>query len=225
MDLLSVLKKVSNEFNSHGFLLFAVGGTVRDFLLGKDIKDFDFVTDATPSEMKLFLDNYNDVFEKYGVIIYKLDEIRIEITTLRKEADYQDSRHPNKVIFVKSIEEDYLRRDFTINALYMDQNGKVFDLCGGVNDLNNRIIKVIGNIDKRMNEDPLRILRALRFSLVLNFNLDEDLRIFIQNNIDLLKKLNYAKVKQEIMKMIKHDEKSTKELLNKFNINLFNINE
>ena len=224
MELLKLLKKATKLFNSHGFSLYAVGGTVRDFLLEKEITDFDFVTDATPDEMKLFLDNYNDVFARFGVIISKFDDVRVEITTLRKETSYNDYRHPDQITFVKSIAEDYLRRDFTINALYMDYNKKTYDFCGGLEDLNKKTIRVIGDIDKRMKEDPLRMLRAIRFSLILNFTLDTDLDLYIQNNTNLLKKLNIEKVKQEIMKMIKYDENKTIELLNKYNINLFNIN-
>ncbi|MCH5179642.1 MAG: CCA tRNA nucleotidyltransferase [Erysipelotrichales bacterium] len=223
MELLKILKKVTKLFNTHHFSLYAVGGTVRDFLLKKEVKDFDFVTDATPSEMKEFLENYNDVFQRFGVMIYKIDGIRIEITTLRKENAYNDSRHPDKIEFINDMAIDYLRRDFTINALYMDYNGKIYDFCNGLDDLNKREIRVIGDIDKRMKEDPLRILRALRFSMILNFKISEDLDTYIQNNIELLKRLNIEKVKQEINKMMKCDEEKTKLLLNKYRINLFNI--
>ncbi|MCH5171314.1 MAG: CCA tRNA nucleotidyltransferase [Erysipelotrichales bacterium] len=224
MELLELLKKVTKTFNSHGFFLYAVGGTVRDFLLGKEVKDFDFVTDATPEEMESFLENYNNVFKRFGVMICKFDNTRIEITTLRQETSYKDSRHPDKITFVNNISEDYLRRDFTINALYMDYKGKLYDFCNGLEDLNKKTIRVIGDVDKRMKEDPLRILRAIRFSMILDFELEDNLDTYIQNNIDLLKKLNVEKIKQEITKMMNYDQDKTNVLLNKYKINLFNIN-
>lgn len=222
MVLVKIINEVSNIFEEHGYKIYAVGGTVRDFLLEREIYDYDFVTDATPEEMKLFLDNYNDVFAKYGVMIYKHKGIKIEITTLRKESSYNDSRHPGKIEFVKNLEEDYLRRDFTINALYMNKNKKIYDFCDGLNDLKQKEIRVIGDIDKKMKEDPLRILRALRFSLVLNFKLDDALDSYIQNNIDLLNKLNPNKIREEITKMQKINSVGTQDILLKYGINLFN---
>lgn len=222
MGLVEIINEVSNIFEEHGYKIYAVGGTVRDFLFEREIHDYDFVTDATPEEMKLFLDNYNDVFAKYGVMIYKHKGIKIEITTLRKESSYNDSRHPGKIEFVKNLEEDYLRRDFTINALYMDKNKKIYDFCDGLNDLKQKEIRVIGDIDKRMKEDPLRILRALRFSLVLNFKLDDALDLYMKNNIDLLNKLNPNKIREEIAKMQKINSVGTQDILLKYGINLFN---
>ena len=222
MGLVEIINEVSNIFEEHGYKIYAVGGTVRDFLLEREVHDYDFATDATPEEMKLFLDNYNDVFAKYGVMIYRHKGIKIEITTLRKESSYNDSRHPGKIQFVKNLEEDYLRRDFTINALYMDKNKKIYDFCDGLNDLKQKEIRVIGSIDKRMKEDPLRILRALRFSLALNFKLDDSLDSYIQNNIDLLNKLNPNKIREEITKMQKINIVGTQDILLKYGINLFN---
>lgn len=222
MDLLEVLKFLSEMFEKHNFHIYAVGGTVRDFLLQKNLFDFDFVTDATPNDMKMFLDNYNDVFAQYGVIIYRYKETKLEIATMRVEGDYADSRHPKKVTFVKTLQEDYRRRDFTINALYMDKNGRVFDFCNGIEDLKKKTIKVIGNISARMKEDPLRMLRALRFALTLEFSLDNDLKNYIKENISLIEKLNIQKVLEEVKKMNKINEVETSRILNNFNIKLFN---
>ncbi len=222
MDLLELIKKLNIKFKLIGRNIYAVGGTVRDFILKKDLTDFDFATDASPSETKSILERYDDTFSQYGVIIYRYENKKLEITSFRKENLYLDSRHPQKIEFVKDMQIDYKRRDFTINALYMDETGKIYDFCDGLNDLHNKIIRVIGDVDARMNEDPLRILRALRFMMTLDFTLDKNLEKYIYGHTYLLNKLNVDKVKQEIRKMQKIDEEKTKAILEKFHINMFN---
>lgn len=222
MDLLELIKELNAKFKLIGCNIYAVGGTVRDFILKKDLTDFDFATDASPNETKSILERYDDTFSQYGVIIYRYENKKLEITSFRKENLYLDSRHPQKIEFVKDMQIDYKRRDFTINALYMNDTGKIYDFCDGLNDLHNKIIRVIGDIDTRMNEDPLRILRALRFMMTLDFTLDKNLEKYIYEHTYLLNKLNVDKVKQEIRKMKKIDEEKTKAILEKFHINMFN---
>lgn len=222
MDLLELIKELNAKFRLIGCNIYAVGGTVRDFILKKDLTDFDFATDASPNETKSILERYDDTFSQYGVIIYRYENKKLEITSFRKENLYLDSRHPQKIEFVKDMQIDYKRRDFTINALYMDDAGKIYDFCDGLNDLHNKIIRVIGDIDTRMKEDPLRILRALRFMMTLDFTLDKNLEKYIYEHTYLLNKLNVDKVKQEIRKMKKIDEEKTKAILEKFHINMFN---
>lgn len=222
MDLLELIKKLNAKFKLIGCNIYAVGGTVRDFILKKDLTDFDFATDASPNETKSILERYDDTFSQYGVIIYRYENKKLEITSFRKENLYLDSRHPQKIEFVKDMQIDYKRRDFTINALYMNDTGKIYDFCDGLNDLHNKIIRVIGDIDTRMKEDPLRILRALRFMMTLDFTLDKNLEKYIYEHTYLLNKLNVDKVKQEIRKMKKIDEEKTKAILEKFHINMFN---
>lgn len=222
MDLLELIKELNAKFKLIGCNIYAVGGTVRDFILKKDLTDFDFATDASPNETKSILERYDDTFSQYGVIIYRYVNKKLEITSFRKENLYLDSRHPQKIEFVKDMQIDYKRRDFTINALYMNDTGKIYDFCDGLNDLHNKIIRVIGDIDTRMKEDPLRILRALRFMMTLDFTLDKNLEKYIYEHTYLLNKLNVDKVKQEIRKMKKIDEEKTKAILEKFHINMFN---
>lgn len=222
MDLLELIKELNAKFKLIGCNIYAVGGTVRDFILKKDLTDFDFATDASPNETKSILERYDDTFSQYGVIIYRYENKKLEITSFRKENLYLDSRHPQKIEFVKDMQIDYKRRDFTINALYMNDTGKIYDFCDGLNDLHNKIIRVIGDIDARMKEDPLRILRALRFMMTLDFTLDKNLEKYIYEHTYLLNKLNVDKVKQEIRKMKKIDEEKTKAILEKFHINMFN---
>lgn len=222
MDLLNFIKELNSKFRLIGCNIYAVGGTVRDFLLHKNLTDFDFATDASPGETKSILEKYDDTFAKYGVIIYRYENKKLEITSFRNENQYLDSRHPQKIEFVKDMQIDYKRRDFTINALYMDDTGKIYDFCDGLNDLHNKIIRVIGDIDTRMKEDPLRILRALRFMMTLDFTLEKNLEKYIYEHIYLLDKLNVDKIRQEIRKMQKIDEEKTKVILEKFHINMFN---
>ncbi len=184
-------------FKENGFSIFEVGGSVRDELLGKETTDFDFATDATPEDMMKFLPNANDTFAKYGCIKYKGEYGRAEITTFRKEEDYDDFRHPNKILFVKSLEEDYKRRDFTINAIYKDVHGRIYDPAHGVFDINNKVIRFIGNPEERIKEDPLRILRAKRFASKLGFRIDDNSLVAINKLSYLLDKLNPEKIKEE----------------------------
>ena len=127
---IELYQSLEKEFSQRGYLLYLVGGTVRDYLLNKELTDMDLVTDATPSEMKEFiLGDYT--FERFGSVKVKKETTKFDITTLRKESGYIDNRHPNKIIFTKDIKEDVCRRDITINALYMDKDLKVIDLVDG----------------------------------------------------------------------------------------------
>ena len=209
-----IFSKLFNLFYDNGRSLFMVGGTVRDYLLGIELFDMDVVTDATPNQMKEFLPEADFTFAKFGSVKLKIDDMKFDITTLRKESNYEDSRHPNRVVFCRSLEEDVLRRDFTINGLYMDNSLKIYDFVNGQVDLQNKIIKTIGRADKRIKEDPLRIVRALRFAIEFSFSIDEDLQNAIDNNKDLLKKLNPLKIEEELRKS--KDEKKLRETLNHF---------
>lgn len=180
-----------------------IGGTSRDFLLGKEILDYDFTTDATPTEMKNFILNGSFVFEKYGCVKVKHEGFNIDITTLRKENNYSDSRHPNEIIFTTSIEEDSKRRDFTLNAIYIDENYQIFDFHNGLSDLNSKILRMIGDPDTRLKEDPLRILRAFRFATIYNFSIEKSLNDSIIRNKPLLNNLNKDKINEELNKLLK----------------------
>lgn len=209
---LELFKKIFNLFQKNGYSLYMVGGTVRDFLLGLELTDMDVVTDATPNQMKEFIPDADYTFAKFGSVKLRSENVKFDITTLRKESNYIDSRHPNKVVFCRSLEEDVRRRDFTINALYMDENLKVYDFVDGQTDLKNKVIRMIGNPNKRIIEDPLRIVRALRFAIEFGFSIDPSLQNSIYNNKDLLKKLNTAKIQEELKKS--KDEKKLRETLN-----------
>lgn len=206
-------------FNTNGYNLYLVGGTVRDFLLKQQITDLDVASDATPSDIKSFFDgDANYRFEAYGAVIIKFQGFKFELTTFRKERSYLDFRHPGKIKFVKSTKVDYKRRDFTINAMYLDNKFKLIDHVHGREDLDKKIIKMIGNPSKRIKEDPLRILRAIRFALTLSFNIDESLKKVIKKKVKLLSKLNPEKIKQELRKIPECDENVKISLFNEFGI-------
>lgn len=192
-----IFTKLAKLFNDNGYRLFMIGGTTRDYLLNKEVYDYDFVSDATPEEMSKFLLDANYHFAKFGSVRTKVDGIHVDITTLRVEGEYLDSRHPSKIEYVKEIEKDYVRRDFTINAIYMDENFKIIDPSNGLKDLKKGIIRFIGDPTKRIKEDPLRILRAERFAKKLNFIIEPKSLEAIENNRQLLAKINPDKIKEE----------------------------
>lgn len=198
---LNLFKALAKLFKENGFSLFMIGGTSRDYLLNLEVLDYDFVSDATPEDMKKFLPEANYHFEKYGSVRLKIDGVHVDITTFRSEGEYLDFRHPNSVKYVKTIEEDFVRRDFTINAIYIDEDMKCIDPSGGLIDLKNRVIRFIGDPIKRIKEDPLRILRAERFKEKLNFEIEKNSLEAINKYRYLLDKLNPEKVKEELRKL------------------------
>lgn len=205
MELPAVYLELEKIFEEHGFKLFMVGGASRDFIMGLPIYDFDLATDATPDEMKEFL-HFNDAFVSLGSISFKYNGTKVDITTMRVEGEYKDHRHPDSIKFVKSLRVDAKRRDFSFNAIYIDKNGKVYDFYHGLDDINNHFISMVGKADERLKEDPLRILRALRFALVYDCSLTPSLREAVDKNMKLLKKISYQKAMMEIKKMQEFDK-------------------
>ncbi|MDO4563766.1 MAG: hypothetical protein Q4C12_08060 [Clostridia bacterium] len=181
--------EIIERLTAAGFEAYAVGGCVRDALMGRTPKDIDVATNALPVQIKnVFSDCViNTKGEKYGCISVKTPMGRtVEITTFRSEGDYADHRHPRLVHFVQTIEEDLARRDFTINALaYNEQRGLV-DIFGGERDIRDRRIACIGDADARFGEDALRMLRALRFASELDFEIDSSVEKSIHKNHDLI---------------------------------------
>jgi len=190
-------------FKKKGFQLYLVGGAIRDLLLKKEPKNWDFATDAKPEEiLKLFpKGHYNN---QYGTVIVKIDDQLLEITTLRKEEKYEDFRHPENVIWTNKIEEDLARRDFSINALVYDGK-KIIDLFNGQKHLKEKLIVAVGNPDKRFNEDALRLIRAVRFASQLGFFIDEKTRASIEKNAELISKISWERIRDEFLKILGSD--------------------
>ena len=218
---IAAFQSLAGIFASHGYKLFLVGGTVRDYLLDIPLEDMDAVSDATPAQIVAFLPNADQTFAHLGSLKYKDENgIKFDITTLRKESAYLDSRHPSKITFVKDLKLDYVRRDFTINAMYMDRDLKIIDFCHGQEDLKNRTLRMVGNPDKRLKEDPLRILRAIRFHLMYKLKIDEDLLEAMRDRFYLLENITDAKIRSELLKIDsqKISQKEKNEIFSQFDI-------
>lgn len=188
-------------YKKHGFGLYLIGGTSRDLLLGIDSADFDFVTDATPNQTRAFLPDANYRFAMYGSIKVNSLGVTCDVTTLRKETGYSDHRHPSQVEFITSLEEDSWRRDFTVNAIYIDADGKIYDYHHGLEDLDAKLLRFIGDPWQRIKEDPLRIIRAERFAKRLGFNFESDTQKAIDELQGELSSLNPEKVLMERKKV------------------------
>jgi len=195
-----IIKNVLRKIEDAGFECYLVGGFVRDYLLGINSKDIDICTNALPKDLhKIFPNNSNS--NNYGGFKLNIKDYNIDITTYRKELKY-DNRKPTELIYLDNLEEDIIRRDFTINAVCMNKDEKIIDLINGIEDINNQQIKMIGNIHEKLIEDPLRILRAVRFATVLNFNIEENLYNEIKTNYKLINNLSNTRIKQEINKIL-----------------------
>jgi len=194
--------KVLLRLREAGYIAYFAGGCVRDSLLGFDAKDFDIATDAPPARVQQLFRNTQAVGAAFGVILVRLGGSQIEVATFRAEADYDDGRHPTQVRFTNA-EEDARRRDFTINGLFFDPVAeKVIDYVGGEADLRNRIIRAIGNPAERFAEDSLRLLRAVRFSARLGFEIDPATADAIRHHAPELARISPERIADELRRML-----------------------
>ncbi len=197
-----VIKKLEKE----GYEAFLVGGCVRDFLRDIEPKDFDVATNADPKEVeKMFKKSlYNNKFGTVTVFTNSKEKNlrEIEVTTYREEEDYSDQRHPEKISFVKDIKDDLKRRDFTINAMAVSLKKELIDPFLGKEDLEKKIIRAVGNPEERFCEDALRMMRAVRFSCSLNFEIEEKTKKAIKKNAELLKNISSERIRDEFVKII-----------------------
>ncbi|QTD42161.1 CCA tRNA nucleotidyltransferase [Sporosarcina sp. Te-1] len=164
---------VVSKLLSAGYEAVFVGGAVRDLLLGKEASDIDIATSATPAEVKEVFVHTVDVGIQHGTVLVLFEGEPIEVTTYRTEGTYSDHRRPDEVKFVRSLEEDLRRRDFTMNAMALTLDGSLIDPYGGKKDIDNGLIRAVGNAEERFREDALRMFRAIRFSSVLGFSIEE----------------------------------------------------
>lgn len=187
---------VMQQLVDAGYEAYFVGGSVRDMLLHKPISDIDIATSATPQEVKEIFPHTVDVGIEHGTVMVIYHKEGYEVTTFRTEEGYEDFRHPDKVTFVRSLEEDLKRRDFTINALAIGIDDQLMDFFDGIGDLERQCIRCVGDAKERFNEDALRMFRAVRFVGQLGFQVEEETK----NAISLLK-MNLSKVAVERMKV------------------------
>jgi tRNA nucleotidyltransferase (CCA-adding enzyme) len=193
--------EIINKLCDKGYDAYIVGGYVRDSLLGIKSNDIDITTNAKPKEIKEIFPDCIIKSDSYGAVIINYKKYHFDVTTMREEMEYFDSRHPSSVLYVDDLKKDLLRRDFTVNALCFDKDGNLVDLIGGKTDLDKKLIRTIINSDKSFNDDALRILRAIRFASLLDFKLSDDIRNTIINNKFLLRKLSSSRKKEELDKI------------------------
>ena len=196
-DIINILQIIENN----GFEAYVIGGYVRDKVLGVDSMDIDIATSALPKDLIKIFNVPMNHFIEYGNVKINTKTYRFDITTFRKELSY-NGRKPETIEYVNSLEEDIKRRDFTINTIAMNSKGELIDLVSGIKDIQNKVIKSIGDADSKLKEDPLRILRALRFAIILDFKLDKSLLKAIKKNIKLVKDLPLTRVKEEMDKIL-----------------------
>ena len=198
-------QKILQKLHNHGFSAYAVGGCVRDSLLGKAPYDFDITTSATPQEVKQLFHKTIDTGIAHGTVTVMENGVPIEVTTFRADGEYLDNRKPQSVTLVKDVREDLSRRDFTVNALCYNDNEGILDFFGGINDLNNEIIRAVGEPAKRFTEDALRMLRAVRFSAQLGFTIEENTKNAIKECAHLVKNLSVERISSELDKILMSD--------------------
>lgn len=196
--------RILAALKQNGFEAHIVGGCVRDTLLGQTPHDYDICTSALPEQvLKCFPKNKTlSIGLKHGTITVLDNNVPYEVTTYRTDGTYTDGRHPDNVSFVSSLEEDLSRRDFTVNAMAYSPDKGLSDFFGGRDDLQNKIIRCVGNPNQRFREDALRILRALRFSSVLDFSVEENTARAIHENKNLLEHISPERIREELLKLL-----------------------
>lgn len=193
---------VLNKIKEAGFEAYFVGGSVRDAILGLEVNDVDIATSAYPEEIKHIFPKTVDVGIEHGTVMVLHGGESYEVTTFRTESTYQDYRRPDSVTFVRSLEEDLKRRDFTINAFAVDESGEIHDYFNGKEDLNNRLIRAVGVADERFNEDALRMMRGVRFASQLDFSIEEETKQAMKRHAPLLEHIAVERIQVEWIKLL-----------------------
>lgn len=186
----------------HGYEAYVVGGCVRDSILGREPEDWDITTNARPEEVKELFSRTIDTGIEHGTVTVMIGKEGFEVTTYRIDGEYEDNRHPKAVEFTRSLEEDLKRRDFTINAMAYNDTERLVDVFGGMQDLNNHLIRCVGDPKERFSEDALRILRAVRFSAQLAFPIEEKTAEAIRELAPNLANISAERIQVELVKML-----------------------
>ena len=195
-------KKVVNTIQAAGFEAYVVGGCVRDSILGRQPQDWDITTSAKPEQVKALFPRTIDTGLQHGTVTVMQDREGFEVTTYRIDGEYEDSRHPKEVVFTPNLEEDLKRRDFTINAMAYNEEKGLVDIFGGMEDIRLGRIRCVGRAEERFGEDALRMLRAIRFSAQLGYEIDEETKQGIRRLAPTLKNISAERIQTELVKML-----------------------
>lgn len=198
MNVIDVLERIEEN----GFEAYIVGGYVRDYILGIESGDIDICTNARVKELLDIFDDIHASSNEYGAVKIITNNLRIDITTYRRDLKYNGSRRRVEIEYVDNLLDDINRRDFTMNTLCMNKDNCIIDILNGRKDIENRIIRCVGNISDRLNEDPLRMLRAVRFATVLEFKIEDELYEELKKNRNLIGKLSRERIKEELTKIL-----------------------
>lgn len=196
---------IIQTLQEHGYEAYAVGGCVRDSLLGREPGDWDITTSASPDETKKLFARTVDTGIEHGTVTVLLGKEGFEVTTYRIDGKYEDSRHPTEVIFTRNLREDLLRRDFTINAMAYNDTEGIVDIFGGMDDLKRKIIRCVGNARERFGEDALRIMRGVRFATQLGFSLEKETKEAMTELAPTLEKISAERIQTELVKLLVSD--------------------
>ncbi len=209
IDLPGEVELIISELEKKGFEAWAVGGCIRDSVLNRKPGDWDITTNAKPAEVKSIFKRTVDTGIQHGTVTVLIKDKSFEVTTYRLDGKYEDSRHPSEVTFTADLVEDLKRRDFTINAMAYNSRAGLVDAFGGVEDIKKRLIRAVGSPGERFKEDALRIMRAVRFSASLDFDIEEKTFEAIKKETGNLKKISAERIREELVKLIasSHPEK------------------
>ena len=196
---------ILNRLHEHGFFAFVAGGAVRDLIMERTPHDYDISTNALPSDVKQLFERTIDTGIQHGTVTVIVNKIGYEVTTFRRDGQYTDGRRPESVQFVDSVRDDCVRRDFTINALSYNEEDGLLDFFCGKRDINQGIIRCVGNPEQRFKEDALRMLRAVRFSAVFGFKIEEQTQEAIKKYAMLIKRVSNERILEELNKILISD--------------------
>ena len=194
------VNEIITTLQENGYEAYAVGGCVRDSILGRIPGDWDITTSAMPEETKALFQKTFDTGIEHGTVTVLLDGEGYEVTTYRIDGEYEDSRHPKEVTFTRCLEEDLLRRDFTINAMAYNKKDGLVDLFGGIEDIKKKVVRCVGDANARFSEDALRILRGIRFAAQLGFEIEEETRNGMRLLASTLKNISAERIQVELVK-------------------------
>lgn len=205
LQLPAAVNMIIDVLQAHGYEGFAVGGCVRDSVLNRTPDDWDITTSATPYQVKELFSKTVDTGLQHGTVTVMVHGVGYEVTTYRIDGEYEDARHPKEVQFTSNLTEDLKRRDFTINAMAYSKDRGLIDEFGGMNDLQRKIIRCVGDPWQRFGEDALRILRAVRFAAQLGFEIEENTKKAIVELAPTLSKISAERIQTETVKLLMSD--------------------